>query len=129
MEAEGAATWLKEAEKARHYVHRYLRNLRKYGLAFKNEAFWFLTPKGAEFVKYLDFVNSKILEYGKKVERKEKENRKKEETKQPKTTKADSNQPLAPKFRLRRSGKRSSRNAIKALQRNRLKVHSYKRSI
>jgi hypothetical protein len=73
--------------KSQPYVHRYLRNLRKYGLAFKNEAFWFLTPKGAEFVKYLNFVNSKILEYRKKVERKEKENRKKEETKQPKTTK------------------------------------------
>jgi predicted transcriptional regulator len=56
--------------KSQNYVHRYLRNLRKYGLAFKNEAFWFLTPKGVEFVKYLDFVNNKILEYRKKVERK-----------------------------------------------------------
>jgi ABC-type Fe3+/spermidine/putrescine transport system ATPase subunit len=64
-----------------------LKNLRKYGLAFKNEAFWFLTPKGAEFVKYLNFVNNKILEYRKKEERKEKENRKKVESKEPKTTK------------------------------------------
>jgi hypothetical protein len=73
--------------KSQNYVHRYLRNLRKYGLAFKNEAFWFLTPKGVEFVKYSNFVNNKIIEYGKKEERKEKENKKKEETKEPKTTK------------------------------------------
>jgi hypothetical protein len=60
--------------------------MEKYGLAIKNGNFWFLTPKGAEFVKYLDFVNNKILEYRKKVERKSKENRKKVESKEPKTT-------------------------------------------
>jgi hypothetical protein len=38
-----------------------LEKFAKYGLAFKNEAFWFLTPKGVEFVKYLNFVNSKII--------------------------------------------------------------------
>ena len=73
--------------KSQPYIHRYLRNLRKYGLAVKNDAFWFLTPKGAEFVKYLDFVNNKMIEYRKKKERKKKDNRKKVETNQPKTTK------------------------------------------
>jgi predicted transcriptional regulator len=73
--------------KSQNYVYRYLRNLRKYGLAVKNDAFWFLTPKGAEFVKYLDFVNNKMIEYRKKKERKKKDNRKKVETNQPKTTK------------------------------------------
>jgi hypothetical protein len=87
MEAEGAATWLKRSGKSQHYVWRYLKNMEKYGLAIKNGDFWFLTPKGAEFVKYLDFVNNKILEYRKKVERKSKENRKKVESKEPKTTK------------------------------------------
>jgi DNA-binding MarR family transcriptional regulator len=73
--------------KSQPYIHRYLRNLRKYGLAVKNEAFWFLTPKGVEFVKYLDFVNIKILKYRKKEERKKKEDRKKVESNQPKTSK------------------------------------------
>jgi Mn-dependent DtxR family transcriptional regulator len=73
--------------KSQPYIHRYLRNLRKYGLVVKNDAFWFLTPKGAEFVKYLDFVNNKIIEYRKKEERKSKEDRKKVESNQPKTTK------------------------------------------
>ncbi|MEM3829286.1 MAG: hypothetical protein QXP36_08760, partial [Conexivisphaerales archaeon] len=41
------------AGKSWNYVSRYLRNLQKYGLAAKNDAFWFLTPKGVEFVKYL----------------------------------------------------------------------------
>jgi hypothetical protein len=73
--------------KSQPYIHRYLRNLRKYGLAVKNEAFWFLTPKGVEFVKYLDFVNIKILKYRKKKERKKKEDRRKVESNQPKTSK------------------------------------------
>jgi predicted transcriptional regulator len=73
--------------KSQPYIHRYLRNLRKYGLAVKNDAFWFLTPKGVEFVKYLVFVNNKIIEYRKKEERKKKNDRKKVETNQPKNTK------------------------------------------
>ena len=73
--------------KSQPYIHRYLRNLRKYGLAVKNDAFWFLTPKGVEFVKYLDFVNNKIIEYRKNIERKKKDNRKKVESNQPKNTK------------------------------------------
>jgi hypothetical protein len=73
--------------KSQAYVHRYLRNLRKYGLVIQNDAFWFLTPKGAEFVKYLDFVYNNILYYRQKEDRKKTEERQKEDTSQPKTLK------------------------------------------
>lgn len=73
--------------KSQNYVWRYLKNMQKYGLAFKNDAFWFLTDSGVEFVKYLDFVYNNITDYRKKVERKSKENKKKVENNQSKTTK------------------------------------------
>jgi len=73
--------------KSQNYVWRYLKNMQKYGLAVKNDAFWFLTDSGVEFVKYLDVVYNNIIDYRKKTERKLKENRKKVETNQPKSSK------------------------------------------
>lgn len=58
------------------YVHRYLRNMRKYGLVTKNELFWEITPVGVDFFDYLDIWYIDILEYGKKQERSKKEVRK-----------------------------------------------------
>jgi len=73
--------------KSQPYVHRYLRNLRKYELVRQNDAFWFLTEFGAEFVKYLHIVYNNIIEYRKKKERKKKEERKLEESSPPKVLK------------------------------------------
>lgn len=75
------------AGKSWNYVSRYLRNLQKYGLAAKNDAFWFLTPKGVEFVKYLNVWYNNIIETRKKQERNEKQTRKKQETLAPKASK------------------------------------------
>jgi len=75
------------AGKSWNYVSRYLRNLQKYGLAAKNDAFWFLTPKGVEFVKYLNVWYNNIIETRKKQERNEKQTRKKQETLAPKAYK------------------------------------------
>jgi len=66
--------------KTQPYVHRYLKNLRKYNLVCRNEAFWFLTDFGAEFVKYLSIVYNNIIDYRKKKERKKEERRKKIES-------------------------------------------------
>lgn len=64
---------VKITAKNHDYIHRYLRNMRKYGLVEKNDAFWFLTDLGVYFTEYLkDFyniLNSKIKEYGKNMER------------------------------------------------------------
>lgn len=73
--------------KSQPYVHRYLRNLRSYGLVAKDGVFWQLTNLGIEFVNYLSFLNINILEYRKKIERKKKVNRNKLETKAPKVSK------------------------------------------
>ncbi len=58
------------------YVHIYLRNMRKYGLAKKNGLFWEITCLGVDFFDYLDIVYNNIIEYEKKRERREKEERK-----------------------------------------------------
>lgn len=63
--------------KTQPYIHRYLRNLRNYGLVTQNDAFWFLTDLGKEFVKYLNIVYNNIIDYRKKKERKKKVRRKK----------------------------------------------------
>lgn len=73
--------------KSQKYVYQYLKNLRKYGLVIKNEAFWFLNDSGAEFVKYLDIVYNNIIYYQKKEERKKKESQKKEKSSAPKVPK------------------------------------------
>jgi len=73
--------------KTQPYVHRYLRNLRKYNLVRRNEAFWFLTEFGGEFVKYLNILYNNIIDYRKKKERKKKVRRKIVESSQPKVLK------------------------------------------
>jgi len=47
-----------KAEKRTNYVQPYLYNLRKYGLASKNDGFWFLTEKGAQIWNLLKRYNN-----------------------------------------------------------------------
>ena len=73
--------------KPRYIVHKYLERLQKYKLADKIDSFWYLTPQGAEFVKYLKIVNRNILECRQKVDRKKTESRQKVDTSEPKKLK------------------------------------------
>ena len=71
-------------EKRQDYVHRYLRNMRNYGLVKKQGVLWNLSILGRDFLSYLNIVYNNIIEYGKKKERKKKESGKKMETSPPK---------------------------------------------
>jgi len=63
-----------ESGKGQDYVHQYLKNVRKYGLALKNGCFWELTDSGVEFAKYLRILyNNKEYEKIKKERKKERE--------------------------------------------------------
>lgn len=73
--------------KNQDYVHRYLRNMRKYGLVKKQGILWNLSVLGVDFLSYLNIVYNNIIEYGKKKERKKKEDGKKMETSPPKKLK------------------------------------------
>ncbi|MEM3577610.1 MAG: hypothetical protein QXX51_04045 [Candidatus Bathyarchaeia archaeon] len=81
---EGAARCCELSErtgKPSQYVRRYLANMRKYGLAEQNGAFWFLTDSGVSFTEHLkrhyeNILNNTFIEYRKKEERKEKDKRK-----------------------------------------------------
>ena len=74
-------------EKTQAYVHRYLRNMRNYGLVEKQGVLWNLSVLGRDFLTYLNIVYRYRYRYRKKKERKKKERRKKKETSPPKKLK------------------------------------------
>lgn len=66
--------------KQHRYVWRYLRNMQFYGLVEKTDGLWNLSDIGVNFLSHLSIVYNNIIEYRKKVERKQTEGRKKVES-------------------------------------------------
>ena len=89
LEADHLTSWQVAvlADKTTTYVNVYLFRLQKYGLALKNEDFWFLTKEGVQFSKLVKLSNNNNNNNNRTITQQQHNNNRILTDKQPKTLK------------------------------------------